>query len=77
MIWPVKIFATVAEVSRRFVIRAPVDGSMRLYMNAVPPATSGRYWYERNRLPSSAWYCASSSGWYGISVAAKSMRLYM
>src|ERR1700729_2219130 len=75
--WPVKIFAIVPDDSRRFVMRRPVVGSTRLYMNDVPPATSGMYWYVRNRSLSSAWYCASSSGWYGISVAAKSTRLYM
>ena len=38
-------------------------------MNAVPPATSGRYWTSGglDRI------CASSSGWNGISDAAKSI----
>ena len=42
LILPVKMPAAVAASSRRFVIFAP-EGLLRLYINAVPPATSGMY----------------------------------
>ena len=40
---PVKILAIVFEDRRRLFTCLP-EASFRLYMMAVPPATSGRYW---------------------------------
>ena len=44
VILPVKMRVIRSEFRRSDRIRSPVEGSFRLYMKAVPPATSGTYW---------------------------------
>ena len=66
MIWPVKIPAIVGASRLRLVTRRPL--TTRLYISAVPPATSGMYW---NDLCSARSF-PNSSGRNGISDAAKS-----